>query len=124
MGDPSSGGSVRVNTLLKDPYSTTETVTGGVWIDGKAIYRKVVALSTKPNLSQVNNAHGITGIASKIKIWAHFNDGAYFNSFDSSQNTSAGEESVFFEDTNVAWNSGFNRTAVTDAYAILEYTKT
>ena len=44
------------DTAYKDIYSTTETKTNKVWIDGRPIYRKVIT----GNLSQAQWNHGIT----------------------------------------------------------------
>ena len=33
-------------------YSTDETLTGGTWIDGKPIYRKVVSLQSETNIAE------------------------------------------------------------------------
>ena len=38
IGGENSGGTTGVN----NSYSTTETLTGGTWIDGKPIYRRVI----------------------------------------------------------------------------------
>lgn len=43
-------------------YSTTEQATGGVWIDGKPIYRKVINVGALPNNAQVGYQHDIDDI--------------------------------------------------------------
>ena len=43
----------------KDIYSTTETKTNKVWIDGKPIYRKVVYDTTPRSGGNYNIEHGI-----------------------------------------------------------------
>ena len=46
-----------------DTYSTTETLTNKVWIDGKPIYRKVYTFTTsEPSLSAITNAETITDV--------------------------------------------------------------
>ena len=37
------------DTAYKDIYSTTETKTNKVWIDGKPLYRKTIFVSSLPN---------------------------------------------------------------------------
>lgn len=49
-------------------YSTNEVLTGGTWIDGKPIYRKVIELPSLPNNSQVSIAHNITNVESFITV--------------------------------------------------------
>lgn len=50
-----------------DVYSTTETKTNKVWIDGKPIYRKVVDLGTLPNATTKTVSHGISNLDVIIK---------------------------------------------------------
>jgi len=46
-------------TLLD--WSTTEQDTGRLWINGKVVFQKTVAVAM-PNANTTNTAHGITGI--------------------------------------------------------------
>lgn len=41
-------------------YSTTETSTGKTWIDGKAIYRKVIQFGAMSGNNRYTKAHGIS----------------------------------------------------------------
>lgn len=51
------------DTAYKDIYSTTETKTNKVWIDGKPIYRKVVEFGGFPNNGSKDVATGIENIS-------------------------------------------------------------
>ena len=55
--DDQVGGKGKVKDGLS--YSTTATKTGGVWIDGSPIWRKVVAFNGLPNNTYKDVAHGI-----------------------------------------------------------------
>ena len=57
-------------------YSTDEVKTGGKWIDGKPIYRKVVDFGALPNSTTKNVAHGVNNIGDITHIYgvAHSSD--------------------------------------------------
>jgi hypothetical protein len=116
-------------------YSETEALTGGTWIDGKPIYRKVLPF-TVPTIGnhtqvQVNHNLGID-IYTKADITAVVDSGASFRTFvfplgslDISNGTLAlinfgqtvtTDNSVIFED--IETNS-----SQLDFLLILEYTK-
>lgn len=50
-------------------YSTNEVKTGGTWIDGKPIYRKVVDFGALPNATTKNVAHGVSNIGDITHIY-------------------------------------------------------
>ena len=50
-------------------YSTDEVKTGGKWIDGKPIYRKVVNFGALPNATTKNVAHGVNNIGDITHIY-------------------------------------------------------
>lgn len=52
-----------------DVYSTTETKTNKVWIDGKPIYRKIVDIGTLPNASTKSVNHGISSLESVVRTY-------------------------------------------------------
>lgn len=74
-----SGTGVTLEETINQPdiYSTTETKTNKVWIDGKPIYRKVIT----GDLSQENWNHGITfsRITSIEGVFYNENSGNTFN---------------------------------------------
>ena len=110
-------------------FSTSETVIG-TWIDGKPLYRKVVAVDFPTNTTPIiNYPHGISNISYVVSvnlIWWDIEDARWYNNFkdttgtyiqiDGISNTQVRIKSV---GTAVNWNY---RTA--GKYAIVEYTKT
>ena len=105
-------------------YSETEQKTGGKWIDGKPIYRKVVACGALPNNTTKNVAHNISNVGRFIN---------YYGTAKGNTTTinipyldgSGHDYSVFVNvnNTNVVIRTYKDRSAYTDTYIILEYTK-
>lgn len=110
---------------LTDIYETTEVLTGKVWIDGKAIYRKVVDLGTLPNATTDTTAHGITGISNFISLtgFAYDSTGPLRFCLPHSTTTLNQTIGLYANDTNITVITGIDRTSFTTAYAIIEYTK-
>ena len=109
-------------------YSTSETDTGKIWIDGKRIYRKVVNVGTLPNKTIKTTAHGITnadrfvdvrGIAYTSNANTHL-PLPYVNSGSSMTDTIG----IYANSSNVAISSTNYDFSAYSGYAILEYTKT
>lgn len=50
-------------------YSTDEVKTGGKWIDGKPIYRKVINFGALPDSTTKNVAHGVNNIGDITHIY-------------------------------------------------------
>ena len=109
-------------------YSETEQKTGGKWIDGKPIYRKIVDIGALPNATTKTVAHNISnyGVFTTIK-------GIAFNSAKTAQielpyvATNAANInyaiSIEINGSDIQIITGINRTSLS-GYAILEYTKT
>lgn len=99
-------------------YSTTETDTGTKWIDGKAIYKKVLILGSIP-IGANDYPHGITGIDRVIKADVISDNGVNQFVFTGYQTTAT--DYVLVGDSAIRINivSG----TFPDSYAILEYTK-
>lgn len=116
-----------INTIKNNglSYSITETLTGGTWIDGKPIYRKVVDCGELPNNNVKSVAHNITNIDKVIKIY-----GVTIGSSDTfplpyATTTGIGNcIAISYNSTNVTIRTGVNRTGHTNTYITLEYTKT
>ena len=107
-----------------ESYSTTETLTGGTWIDGKPIYRKTVNFGALPNSTSKSVAHGISGISKIIKFSAVTTNGTYWlNLPHTNPTTLANSIAIECTATNVTITSGSNRTNYTECYCIIEYTK-
>ena len=108
----------------KDTYSTSETLTNKVWIDGKPIYRKVVNIGALPNNTLKNVDHGITNIDTITD---------YYGMVASTSKTAlkipyVATESLdyiamYVSVTNVAVKTKQDMSAY-GGYAVVEYTKT
>ena len=111
-------------------YSTTEQRVG-TWIDGKPIYRKVVAVDfPQTNLAIIEYPHNISNIAYVVStrlIWWDIEDARWYSNFkdttgdywleiDGVSNTKV---RIKASNGSVNWQG---RTA--GRYAIIEYTKT
>jgi hypothetical protein len=106
-------------------YSTTETLTGGTWIDGKPIYRKVIQGTTSATVgaggaSMVGTA--ISGFSELVSLKANVKSGsltfadAYTDPDNFGFSVYMNGGAVF----NQVWNATFTEKPIT---AIVEYTK-
>ena len=57
-------------------YSTNETATGGVWIDGKPIYQTCISTTMTSNSTWTTVAHGIANIDRIIELTGTLTNGA------------------------------------------------
>lgn len=101
-----------------DVYSTTETLTNKVWIDGKLIYRKVILLGTLPNNYVKAIPHGLTGV--RFISVTGFADGMQL---PFAHKVNAYMIGLYVDSTYLRVDTGMDRSYVTDAFAVLEYTK-
>ena len=107
-------------------YSTTETRVG-TWIDGKPVYRKVVDCGALPNASTKNIAHGISNLNTVTSFQAIAkspSSNAWLPIPATSPANVIYHVSIYMTNTNIVINTGDNKTAYTQTYAIIEYTKT
>ena len=106
-----------------DLYSTQETDTGKVWIDGKRIYRKVITFTTNNSTGTSTTAHNISNIDKIIdkRVIVQGADG-YFYDIDDYYAANGG---VKINNTNIAYYLAYNmgNVGARPAWAILEYTK-
>ena len=107
-------------------YSTSETNTGQIWIDGKPIYRKTINFGSLPNATSKSVAHNISNMSMITNI-----RGVAFNPSTNTYlplpyvtTTAAQCLQLYASTTNVTANTGFNLSIYTITYIILEYTKT
>ena len=109
---------LRVPSAAPDVFSTSETITGKTWVDGKPIYRKVVEFGNLPNANSKLIPHNVAGIASIILVRA-FSGGAPIPGVGG---TVAEYMTVWADTANIGiWCAG-NKSAST-AIVVLEYTK-
>lgn len=107
---------------IKDVYSTEETLTNKVWIDGKPIYRKVVDCGALPNNSLKTVAHNIANIGFVINLYGIASDGSEWLPLPASyySNSAVG---LSVDGTNISLRPYTNRTTYTTTYVTIEYTK-
>lgn len=106
-----------------ESYSTEEQWTGGYWIDGKKIYRRVVSCGALPNNTTKTVAHNIANIEWIVKYNGVASDGNEWLQLPASYySTSAIGLSV--DGTNIALRPYSNRTTYTTTLVTIEYTKT
>lgn len=104
-------------------YSTTETLTGGTWIDGSPIYKKTIDTGTLPNNSSNLVSHGISDLKRILKVegWA-YNPTTTFT-IASSDLQSGNDAFVISVPNKIGWQTNQNLTAYTESYVTMYYTK-
>ena len=106
-----------------ESYSAEEQWTGGYWIDGKKIYRKVVDCGALPNNTTKTVAHNIANIDWVVKYNGMASDGNEWLQLPASYySNSAIGLSVNY--TNISLRPYTNRTTYTTTLVTIEYTKT
>ena len=112
-----------VNTIQDaQSYSTTEQKTGGKWIDGKDIYRKVINIGNLPNATTKNVSHGISniGVVTDLRgMWYISND---YRILPYVGGGSTYDVYLDADNTNIKVHTGMDRSSFT-GFAIIEYTK-
>ena len=107
---------------LLDRYSTSETRTNKVWIDGKPIYRKVIDLEALPNATTKDVNHGITNIGIMTTVRGIGYDASWWIPLPYAYSGATSDIRFSVSPTYVRMVSTLNWSAY-DGYAILEYTK-
>lgn len=107
-------------------YSTEETLTGGTWIDGKPIYRKVIVVN---QAAPATIPTGLTNVEFiDVRVKANYQTGTATTGQNQSfyvsneLNNQVGGQPYYFGAENVLWKvtSGFTGYVY---WVILEYTK-
>lgn len=104
-------------------YSTTEQKTGGKWIDGKPIYRRVVSCGALPNNTAKSVAHNIANIEWIVKYNGMASNGNEWLQLPASYYSDAAI-GLSANDTYITLRPYSNRTAYTTTLVTIEYTKT
>lgn len=117
------------NTIIPvtevDAYSTTEQVVG-TWIDGKPLYRKTIDFGALPNATTKSVAHGLSNFRVRNFYGVAVNPSTNITFY---LPTLSGNASAFvtvhIDSANVIVNAmSTNRSAFTECYITIEYTKT
>lgn len=103
------------STANFDVYSTVETKTNKVWIDGKSIYRRVFTGLTRSSVAGqwVDTGANITGMNVGIIVW--------FMAFDNTYNINRNAIDMRIDDGKLKYYTGFENPFDT---CTIEYTKT
>lgn len=115
----------KVNTGFS--YSTNETLTGGTWINGKPIYRKVIYIGSLPANTASTFSHNISNIdrvVSSSMVWFDTVDNCWWSNrrWDSTTINIAYNVTptqIWIGARGVNWSTRTNQ-----AYVTIEYTKT
>lgn len=115
----------KINTGFS--YSTNETLTGGTWINGKPIYRKVVYIGSLPANTASFFSHNISNIDRVVNFsmtWFDTVDNCWWSNrrWDSATIRIAynvNPTQIWIEAKGVNWSTRTNQ-----AYVTIEYTKT
>lgn len=106
-------------------YSETEQATGGKWIDGKPIYRKVIDTGALPNNTTKAVAHNISNLELPIHVFGvGYGPGDFMPLPYISSNNAASSVQIYLNSTNITIITGTDRTNYSKSYIVLEYTKT
>lgn len=108
-------------------YSTNEVKTGGKWIDGKPIYRKVVDFGALPNASEKTVTFDAISDDTFVSITAiaKSSNGTVINIPYTDVNNIKANITYYIKDNSIVVNTGsINRSEMYKCYFILEYTKT
>lgn len=106
-------------------YSTSETTTGGTWIDGSTIYKKTINFGALPNAANKAVAHGITNLNRVIRVEAIADYGTGNTKFPIPFSSPAGlgsSVSLVIESSTIEIRTGIDRSGAT-AYVTIYYTK-
>ena len=112
---------------ISDIYSTSEIKTNKIWINSKAIYRKVVDIGSLPNDSYKSVDHNIENIDELVNVRAIAvtSGGYYFNiPFVGTPTIFSNTQIALRANTTHIQISSTTDTSNYTGYAILEYTKT
>lgn len=109
-------------------YSTEETLTGGTWIDGKPIYRKVIECGTLPNNSVKLIPTDVSNIGFVISLkGSAYTDTWGYDVYLALPHVSVDSNDlvqITYEDGNLRFLTAGNRSMYTVSYVTIEYTKT
>lgn len=112
-----------------DEYSTTETKTNKVWIDGKPIYRKVINFGALPNNTTKSVAHNISNMETVVSAnligYYNLSQGGNCVVMPYIGSDFAHSVGFYLNGTYVYCKSGTSLSAsYPNSYATIEYTKT
>lgn len=107
-------------------YSTSETNTGGTWVDGKTIYKKTLSFNNTAIGNGTTLAHNISSISEIVKAEGHLNANGTYIGFPSTTNNSSNDLSFRVDTTQIQWfgNDSWGAQTSRTIYITIWYTKT
>lgn len=103
-------------------YSTTEKVVGE-WIDGKPLYKKVVDFGALPNNTTKSVAHNISNLKRAVKLEGFAGSSQNSGGITLPHATSS-PVALYIDNTNVNVLTTNDKSAYTETYIYIYYTKT
>lgn len=106
-------------------YSTSETATGGTWVDGKPIYKKTINCGALPNATTKAVAHHIIGLNHIIdlKAVAWNSSGTTINLPYTNYYGAQYQVTWYVDKTYINIGAGDNKSGYSNCYVTLYYTK-
>ncbi len=104
-------------------YSTTETMTGETWIDGKPIYRKVVNVGGVYENNEARIDHGITGLYQILKAYGFANGIMIPSSYANAATQAAYGIGLTVTSTQVQVFTGASMPLTAPVFVVVEYIK-
>lgn len=115
---------VCLNNKYAEEYSTMETKTSGIWVDGSPIYRKVINFGALPNATTKTVDHNITGLSTVINVYgvANYANGVALPLSFAAPANNVNAVGLNLTSTGVQITAGTDRSTAS-AYIVIEYTK-
>ena len=114
-------------TLNAEPdYSSSEVDTKVKWVGGNTIYRKTINFGALPNATSKTVAHSISNLGKIIKMEGYAyrsSDNTYFPLPFVSESNVESNIRLMADNTNITIATGVDRSATTESYVTLYYTK-
>lgn len=106
-------------------YSTSETTTGGTWVDGSPIYQKTIPCGALPNATTISVAHHITGLNHIIDLKgvAWTSSGTTINLPYTNPQGVQYQVTWYVDKTYINIGAGDNKSGYSNCYVTLYYTK-
>lgn len=112
---------INPNLLEEEKFSTNETKTNKLWIDGKHIYRKSFWVNQYPNNTTTSFNHGLS-FTNIIQIYGYGTDDSTVW-LDSNSGSPSGRMTITVNQNQIFLYANTDRRSL-HGYITLEYTKT
>jgi hypothetical protein len=106
-----------------DTFSTTETATNKIWINGKTIYRKVINFGALPASTTKSVPHGITGATAFLGVSGYAYNGTDYIPLPLAGSVSGYNTEISMSATSLVVKDGADLSNYSTCFVVLEYTK-